>query len=71
MGLIKKLVLKSIKLYQIFISPILGNHCRFYPSCSRYSYLSIEKYGIIKGGWKGLKRILRCHRWSEGGVDMP
>jgi len=56
--MIEELILKIIRFYQIFISPSLGKHCRFYPSCSRYSYLSIKKYGIIKGLWKGFKRIL-------------
>jgi len=69
--MIEELILKIIRFYQIFISPSLGKHCRFYPSCSRYSYLSIKKYGIIKGLWKGFKRILRCHPWSKGGVDLP
>lgn len=67
----KKLILKSIKIYQIFISPVLGRNCRFYPSCSQYCYLAMEKYGVWKGVWQGLKRIARCHPWYEGGVDMP
>jgi len=67
----KVVFLKLIKFYQKFLSPLLGGHCRFYPSCSRYSYTSIEKYGALKGGWKGFKRILRCHPWNKGGVDLP
>jgi hypothetical protein len=67
----KKLILKSIKFYQIFISPGLISRCRFYPSCSQYSYLSIKKYGVIKGLWRSFKRILKCNPWNEGGVDMP
>ncbi len=69
--IIKRLVLKTIRFYQTFISPNLGNHCRFYPSCSQYSYLSIRKYGVIKGLWKGGKRIAKCHPWNPGGVDLP
>lgn len=67
----RKIFLKIIKLYQALISPILGHHCRFYPSCSQYCYLAIEKYGIWKGTGRGLKRIARCHPWNEGGIDKP
>lgn len=67
----KVIFLKLIKFYQKFISPLLGSRCRFYPTCSRYSYTSIEKYGVIKGTWKGFKRILRCNPWNKGGVDLP
>lgn len=67
----KKIALLFIKFYMIFISPLLGKHCRFYPSCSNYTYLSIEKYGLIKGVFMGLKRILRCNPFNKGGVDMP
>ncbi len=67
----KKTIISIIKLYQIFISPVLGRNCRFYPSCSQYCYLAVEKYGAWKGIWQGLKRIARCHPWHEGGVDLP
>ncbi len=71
MNIIKKIILISIKFYQIFISPLIGKHCRFYPTCSQYSYLSVKKYGVGKGLWKSFKRILRCNPWNKGGVDMP
>jgi len=64
-------VLKSIKFYQGFISPSLGKHCRFYPSCSEYGYLAITKYGFLAGFFKSLRRIFRCHPWNKGGVDLP
>jgi len=67
----KYLILKIVKFYQKAISPVLGHHCRFYPSCSRYYCLAIEKYGITKGTWKGFKRIARCHPWNKGGIDLP
>jgi len=67
----KKIILKIVKFYQKAISPILGNHCRFYPSCSEYYCLAVEKYGTTKGMWKGFKRIARCHPWNEGGIDLP
>jgi len=69
--MIKKVICKLIRFYQQFISPYLGKHCRFYPSCSEYFYLSLQKYGLFKGFIKGIKRILRCNPWNSGGIDMP
>ena len=66
-----KLLIKIIKFYQKFISPYTGRHCRYYPTCSRYSVMSLKKYGFWKGIWKSVKRVGRCHPWSEGGVDLP
>lgn len=67
----KFLFLKLIKFYQKAISPLLGRHCRFYPNCSSYCYSTIEKHGVWKGSWRGLKRILKCNPWNPGGVDKP
>ena len=67
----KKIIFKIVKFYQKAISPVLGHHCRFYPSCSEYYCLALEKYGPIKGTWRGVKRITRCHPWNKGGVDLP
>ncbi len=69
--MLKKIILEIIKFYQIFISPIFGKRCRFYPSCSEYTYLTIKKYGLLIGAKKGIKRILKCHPWNPGGVDLP
>ncbi len=55
--------------YQYVISPMLGHHCRFYPTCSEYTCQAIERYGIAKGSWLGIKRISRCHPWQPGVVD--
>jgi putative membrane protein insertion efficiency factor len=55
--------------YQYVISPMLGSRCRFYPTCSEYACQAIERYGIAKGSWLGIKRISRCHPWHSGGVD--
>jgi hypothetical protein len=67
----KNLILKIVQFYQKFISPSLGLNCRFYPSCSHYTVRVIEKYGVIKGCFKGLKRLLKCAPWNPGGVDLP
>lgn len=65
----RKIILKIIKFYQIFISPNFGNVCRFYPSCSEYSCRAIKKYGLLRGSWLGLKRLTKCHPWHPGGID--
>ena len=69
--MIKKYLLKAIKFYQLFISSSLGRHCRFYPSCSEYCRQAIEKYGILKGLSLAMKRILKCHPFCAGGIDIP
>lgn len=69
--MIQKIVVGVIKFYQIFIPPTFKSACRFYPSCSQYTLKTIEKYGVLKGGLKGLKRILKCHPFTRGGIDLP
>lgn len=59
-----------IKLYQFFLSPWVGQHCRFYPSCSHYAIEAIQVHGVFHGGWLTLKRLFSCHPWCEGGVDL-
>ncbi|WP_428829358.1 membrane protein insertion efficiency factor YidD [Desulfatibacillum aliphaticivorans] len=66
---IKRLLIIPIRIYQRFVSPILGPHCRFYPSCSQYAVEAIEKHGPVKGGWLAVRRILRCHPLNPGGFD--
>jgi len=66
-----KIIFKIIKFYQKFISPVLGYHCRFYPTCSGYMLGAIKKYGLLKGSHRGLWRIMRCHPLNKGGVDLP
>jgi putative membrane protein insertion efficiency factor len=65
----KKVVLTLIRFYQRFISPGLPPSCRFYPTCSHYTYEAVEKYGVLRGGWMGAKRLSRCHPWNPGGYD--
>lgn len=63
------LFLFLIKIYQYLISPILGQSCRFNPSCSQYGLEAIEKHGPFKGGWMTIKRIARCNPWGGHGHD--
>ncbi len=58
-----------IRIYQLIISPILPNACRYTPTCSEYGMQAIKKYGAWKGGWMALKRISRCHPWGGSGHD--
>jgi hypothetical protein len=66
---VKTIALLLIRFYQKLISPMLPASCRFIPSCSEYTYQAIERYGIVRGGWLGLRRISRCHPWNPGGFD--
>lgn len=64
-----KIEVKLINIYQKYISPGLGHHCKFYPTCSEYTKQAVDKYGIIKGNILGLFRIVRCNPFSHGGID--
>lgn len=64
------IIIKIIRGYQIFISPIKGPTCKYYPSCSSYMIQALQKHGIIKGLILGLYRLLRCNPFSNGGVDL-
>jgi len=65
----KFIILKCIRLYQKYLSPLLGANCRFHPTCSEYAFLAVEKYGIFKGCFVAIKRILKCNPWGGSGVD--
>ncbi|ADU96444.1 membrane protein insertion efficiency factor YidD [Thermovibrio ammonificans] len=67
----KKLVIALIKFYQRYISPLTPGTCRYYPTCSSYAIMAVEKYGLLKGGVKAVWRVLRCNPFSRGGVDYP
>ncbi|MCF7935785.1 MAG: membrane protein insertion efficiency factor YidD [Synergistales bacterium] len=58
-----------IRAYQLCLSPLLGKHCRFFPSCSVYTLEAIERFGVLRGGLLGVGRLLRCGPWHPGGVD--
>jgi uncharacterized protein len=58
-----------IRAYQLFLSPLHPPSCRFYPSCSAYAVTALERFGLVRGGWLALRRLLRCHPWNPGGVD--
>ena len=59
----------AIRGYQRFISPAFPPQCRFTPTCSAYALTSIERYGLLRGGWMAIKRVARCHPWNPGGYD--
>jgi uncharacterized protein len=59
----------AIRLYQRFISPLTPPACRYYPSCSEYAVVAIQRHGLLRGSWLSVRRIGRCHPWARGGVD--
>ncbi|MCY3905510.1 MAG: membrane protein insertion efficiency factor YidD [Caldilineaceae bacterium] len=62
-------MLLLIRLYQRALSPLLGQNCRFHPTCSQYTYEAVSRYGPVQGLWMGGRRICRCHPWNPGGFD--
>jgi uncharacterized protein len=66
---VQKILITIIRAYRYLLSPWLGNHCRFHPSCSHYAAEAIEKHGTLHGLWLALRRLLRCHPWHAGGYD--
>lgn len=63
-------VVGLVRLYQMLVAPLLPpNSCRFYPTCSHYAIDALRKYGVLKGSWRALKRIGRCHPFHPGGYD--
>lgn len=59
-----------IKIYRWFLSPYIGGHCRFYPTCSHYAEEALHKHGMFFGIYLTIKRLLRCHPWCSGGIDL-
>jgi putative membrane protein insertion efficiency factor len=64
-------VIAAVKAYQYTLSPFVGRQCRYHPTCSNYMIAAVTKYGVIRGTWRGILRIGRCHPWHAGGVDLP
>ena len=65
----RKILIVLIQAYSYLLSPFLGNHCRYTPTCSEYSREAIEAHGVLRGGWLSCKRIVSCHPWHAGGYD--
>ncbi|MDT8284390.1 MAG: membrane protein insertion efficiency factor YidD [Thermovirgaceae bacterium] len=68
-GISSRIAIRLLRFYQIFVSPFLGDNCRFYPSCSRYAMESIERFGLLRGMILSLFRIMKCGPWNGGGYD--
>ena len=68
-NLVQRLIIGCIRLYQLTVSRLLPATCRYRPSCSEYTVQAIEQYGVVKGLWLGMRRILRCHPFAAGGDD--
>ena len=60
---------QALWLYQATVSPLLGQRCRFAPSCSAYAREAVRRHGVRRGGWMAMRRLLRCHPWHSGGWD--
>jgi putative membrane protein insertion efficiency factor len=67
---LKKIVMGVIRFYQVAISPLKPPTCRFYPTCSHYGLEAVNRFGPIKGSWLALIRILKCHPFHPGGIDL-
>ncbi len=65
----RRFALGVIRTYRYAVSPLLGQHCRFYPTCSEYAMTSIERFGLLRGVWMTLRRVSRCHPFHAGGFD--
>ncbi|TDR32518.1 membrane protein insertion efficiency factor YidD [Hydromonas duriensis] len=65
----KSIFIALVRAYQLLISPLTANHCRYYPTCSRYAIIAIERHGAWRGGWLAVKRIARCRPGYPGGID--
>jgi putative membrane protein insertion efficiency factor len=67
--IMSRLLIAFVLLYRATLARVMGGHCRYHPTCSQYAIDAIEKYWAIKGGWKAVRRIARCHPWGGSGYD--
>ncbi len=67
--MLKSVIIGMVYIYRVTLGPVLGGQCRYSPTCSQYMIDAVKKYGALRGGWRGMKRVLRCHPWSKGGYD--
>jgi putative membrane protein insertion efficiency factor len=65
-----RLLVWLLRGYQLLVSPMLGQNCRFYPTCSNYAVEALKVHGAARGSWLALRRVCRCHPWNDGGVDL-
>jgi hypothetical protein len=66
---LRPLIIGFLRIYRRVVSPIYGDVCRYYPSCSAYALEAVERHGSVHGGWLAARRVCRCHPWASGGVD--
>ena len=66
-----RLLIALVRLYQRTLSPLLGAHCRFLPSCSEYAVMALAEWGALRGSWLAARRLARCHPFTEAGLDLP
>jgi putative membrane protein insertion efficiency factor len=64
-----RILIAIVQAYRYALSPLLGQHCRFHPSCSAYAVEALERHGPVRGSWLSLRRLARCHPWHHGGFD--
>ncbi|MGH8774530.1 MAG: membrane protein insertion efficiency factor YidD [Jiangellaceae bacterium] len=66
----RRVLVVILKAYRLVVSPVYGQRCRYYPSCSAYALGAVETHGALRGSWLALRRLGRCHPWTPGGVDL-
>ncbi|MGB8433329.1 MAG: membrane protein insertion efficiency factor YidD [Burkholderiales bacterium] len=65
----RRILIAIVQVYRYALSPLLGQHCRFYPSCSAYAVEALERHGTVRGSWLAVRRLACCHPWHHGGFD--
>lgn len=66
----KQILIAILRAYRLLVSPLYGQTCRYYPSCSAYALNAVEVHGAVRGPWLAVRRVVRCHPWTPGGVDL-